>query len=84
MIIKILNSENIFAKIKINEKEKETEVIELNENDKFLNSIFSGDYSYNRVMNFIKSRNSNKNGSISEMLKNDSRSFNDNISIIIE
>lgn len=85
--IKIYNGNKIFLKANINFESKEITNIESN-HDPLLSSIFFNDFSFSRILSFIKSRLKNfddKNSKliISQVNETNCKLFDDNISIKI-
>ena len=75
--IKIYNGNKIFLKANINFESKEITNIESN-HDPLLSSIFFNDFSFSRILSFIKSRLN-----ISQVNETNCKLFDDNISIKI-
>lgn len=85
--IKIYNGSKIFLKANIDFEYKKISNVE-NNDDLLLNSIFFNDFSFSRVLSFIKSRlknfdNSDSKSIIAQINETHCKLFDDNISIQI-
>lgn len=83
----IFEDKNLFLKVKIDFIKKETTIIERNKNI-LLNSIFDNDFSYERIISFLKFRIKNFDRNNIEYLidyikENECKLFDDNIIVKI-
>lgn len=83
--MKILNGNKCFIKFDIDFKNNNIKIIEKN-NDLLLNAIFHGDFSYKRVISFIKSRIKNdvpNHDLVNIINETELKLFDDSIKMII-